>query len=158
VQVDLLVRGVCCLRPGIPGVSDSIRVVSIVGRFLEHGRVYYFRNGGEEEIYLGSADLMPRNLDHRVEVVFPLWDPRLRAQVRDGILAVELADTVKARELGSDGSYARVRPLPGEEQLDSQAWFVAHTLDEVPAALTTRTMTRGVGSGSAAQTLTCERE
>jgi polyphosphate kinase len=134
VQIDLIVRGVCCLRPGIPGVSQSIRVRSIVGRFLEHSRIYYFRNGGAEEIYLGSADLMPRNLDRRVEVIFPLLDPVLRERVRDGILRVQLADTVKARELRSDGTYARVQPSPGAEPLDSQAWFVAHPLEDVPAS------------------------
>src|SRR5262249_55221659 len=132
VQIDLLVRGACCLRPGIPEVSETIRVISIVGRFLEHSRIYYFRNAGNEEIYLGSADLMRRNLDHRVEVVFPLFDPVLRGQVRDGILRIELADTVKARQLRSDGTYARLRPEPGEEPLDSQAWFIAHALDEEP--------------------------
>jgi polyphosphate kinase len=130
VVVDLLVRGVCCLRPGVPDVSERIRVISIIGRFLEHSRVYYFRNGGEDEVYLGSADLMPRNLDRRVEVVFPLDDPVLREQVRDGILEVQLRDTVKARELRTDESYARVRPAPGEEPFDSQAWFLAHGLDE----------------------------
>jgi polyphosphate kinase len=130
VRVDLLVRGVCCLRPGVPGVSERIRVISIVGRFLEHSRAFYFRNGGDVEVYLGSADLMPRNLDQRVEVVFPLDDPALLAQVRDGILGVQLRDTVKARELRADGSYARLRPAPGEEPFDSQAWFVAHRLDE----------------------------
>jgi polyphosphate kinase len=132
VQIDLLVRGVCCLRPGIPEVSESIRVRSIVGRFLEHSRIYYFRNGGAEEVYLGSADLMPRNLDRRVEVVFPLLDPVLRDQVRDGILRVQLADTVKARELQADGTYVRVKPRPGAEPLDSQAWFVAHPLEDDP--------------------------
>jgi polyphosphate kinase len=135
VRIDLLVRGVCCLRPGVPGVSETVRVRSIVGRFLEHSRIYYFQNGGAEEVYLGSADLMPRNLDRRVEVVFPLQDPALRAQVRDGILGVQLRDTVKAREMRPDGTYARVRPTPGEAPLDSQAWFLAHELGEpVPAA------------------------
>ena len=110
----------------MPGVSETIRVISIVGRFLEHSRIFYFRNGGQEEVYLGSADLMPRNLDRRVEVVFPVDDPLLRAQVRDGILGIQLRDTVKARELHPDGSYARVRPAPGEEPFDSQAWFLTH--------------------------------
>jgi polyphosphate kinase len=128
VRIDLLVRGVCCLRPGIPGVSENIRVISIVGRFLEHSRAYYVLNGGDEEIYLGSADLMPRNLDRRVEVLFPLADTVLRRQLRDGILGVQLKDTVKARELRADGTYARVQPLPGAEPLDSQAWFLAHPL------------------------------
>jgi polyphosphate kinase len=134
VEVDLLVRGVCCLRPGVPGVSERIRVISIVGRFLEHSRAYYFRNGGDEEVYLGSADLMPRNLDRRVEVVFPLQNPALRAQVRDGLLAVQLRDTVKARELQPDGNYVRILPAPGEAPFDSQVWFEAHGLDEVPPA------------------------
>jgi polyphosphate kinase len=126
VKVDLIVRGICCLRPGLPGVSETIRVISIVGRFLEHSRIFYFRNGGEEEIYMGSADLMPRNLDRRVEIVFPIKDPTLRAQARDGILAIQLRDTVKARELQPDGRYRRVRPADGEAPLDSQAWFLAH--------------------------------
>jgi len=156
VRVDLLVRGVCCLRPGIPGVSDSISVTSIVGRFLEHGRVYYFRNAGDEEMYLGSADLMPRNLDHRVEVVFPLNDPLLRKQVHDGILQIELADTVKARRLRSDGTYERVRPAPGAAPLDSQAWFIAHTLDEIPPALQARAEHPFASNGEASPTLMCE--
>jgi polyphosphate kinase len=132
VEIDLLIRGVCCLRPGIPGVSERIRVTSVVGRFLEHGRIYYFRNLGNEEMYMGSADLMPRNLDRRVEVVFPLADSGLRRQVLDHILRVELADTVKARQLGADGVYERVRPAPGQEPFDSQAWFIKHSLDESP--------------------------
>ena len=96
VKVDLLVRGICCLRPGIPGISDNIQVISVVGRFLEHSRIYYFRNGGKEEMYLGSADLMPRNINRRVEVLFPLEGADLIRQVRDEILAVYLADTCKA--------------------------------------------------------------
>src|SRR5579883_1759959 len=86
VQIDLIVRGMCCLRPGVPGLSENIRVVSIVGRFLEHSRIFYFQNGGEEEVYIGSADWMARNLDRRVEVVVPVEDPDLRAKLRDQVL------------------------------------------------------------------------
>jgi len=115
VRVDLIVRGICCLRPGVPGVSDNIRVRSIVGRFLEHSRVYYFENGGESEVYLGSADLRSRNLDRRVEVLFPIEDFHLLQRVRDEILALYLADTVKARELRHDGLYSSLRRIePGE--------------------------------------------
>jgi polyphosphate kinase len=107
VRVDLLVRGLCCLRPGIPGISENITVKSVIGRFLEHARIYYFRNGGREEVYVGSADLMPRNLNRRVEVVFPIKDPRLVSRLRDEILEVYLADTVNAHEMHTDGSYRR---------------------------------------------------
>ncbi len=123
VRCDLIVRGVCCLRPNVPGVSDNIRVTSIVGRFLEHSRAYYFRNGGADEIYLGSADMMPRNLLRRVEVLFPVEDPALRAQLRE-ILATYLADNVKARVLLPDGRYARVTARPGEPRVVAQAVFL----------------------------------
>ncbi len=109
VKVQLLVRGSCCLRAGVPDISDNIEVISIVGRFLEHSRIYYFRNGGEEEVYLGSADLMPRNLNRRVEVLFPLKDAGLIRRVRDRILTAYLADTAKARRMQPDGSYSRAR-------------------------------------------------
>ena len=108
VAIDLIVRGMCSLRPGIPGVSDTIRVISIVGRFLEHSRVFYFGNGGDEEVFLGSADLMPRNLNGRVEVLFPVTDPRLVSVLREEILGAYLADTVKARVMNADGTYTRV--------------------------------------------------
>jgi polyphosphate kinase len=124
VKVDLLVRGICCLRPGLPGVSDNIRVTSIVGRFLEHSRVFYFRNGGEEEVYLGSADLMPRNLNHRVEVTFPVEDLRLVRFLRDELLAIYLADNVKARVMAGDGTYSRLVPDDNNPPLASQAWFL----------------------------------
>ncbi len=110
VKVHLIVRGMCCLRPGVPGVSDNIEVTSIVGRFLEHSRIYYFRNGGEEQIYLGSADIMQRNLDRRVEVLFPVRQKSLCERIQNEILATYFADTVKARRMNSDGSYARIRP------------------------------------------------
>src|SRR5450432_4278216 len=107
VEIDLIVRGICALRPGVRGVSDRIRVRSIVGRFLEHSRIYYFGNGGEEEIYMGSADWMPRNLYERVEVLVPLRDELLRERVRREILEAYLADNRKARVLLSDASYVR---------------------------------------------------
>jgi polyphosphate kinase len=126
VKVDLQVRGICCLRPGVPGVSENVTVTSIVGRFLEHPRIYYFRNGGEEEILLGSADLMPRNLDRRVEQLFPIEDPRLRDALRDHILGIHLKDNVQARRLLPDGSYKRLHPQDGESELDSQLWMLEH--------------------------------
>jgi polyphosphate kinase len=125
VRVDLLVRGICCLRPGIPGVSDNIRVTSIIGRFLEHSRIYYFWNCGEEEVYLGSADLMPRNLNRRVEVLFPVLDPRILRTLRDVVLAIYLDDNVRARHMQPDGTYVRAAPGPGEEPVDSQAWLLS---------------------------------
>jgi polyphosphate kinase len=118
IKVDLLVRGICCLRPGIPGVSENIRVTSIVGRFLEHSRIFYFANGDSEEIYLGSADLMPRNLDRRVEVLFPLLAPDLRHRVKQEILDLYLADNVKARIMDSEGNY--VRQKRGKNAVDAQ--------------------------------------
>ena len=115
VEIDLIVRGICALRPGVRGVSDNIRVRSIVGRFLEHSRVYYFANGGEEEIYIGSADWMPRNLYERVEVLVPLRDEMLRNRVRHEILDAYLADNRKARVLISDASYIRAwQPIHGK--------------------------------------------
>jgi polyphosphate kinase len=117
VKVDLVVRGICCLRPGIAGVSDNIRVRSIVGRFLEHARALYFRNGGAHEVYLSSADWMPRNLDRRVELLFPV-DERELADVVLRILELQLSDDMKARELGSDGRWSRVPG--GERRLNSQ--------------------------------------
>jgi polyphosphate kinase len=128
VQVDLLVRGICCLRPGVDGLSENIRVTSIVGRFLEHSRIYYFHNGGQEDIYLGSADLMTRNLDYRVEVLFPVEDERLIRHLRDEVLATYLADNVKARWLRADGNYAHRQPAPGEVLISSQAAFLQRAL------------------------------
>jgi polyphosphate kinase len=110
-EIDLIVRGMCGLRPGVRGVSDRIRVRSIVGRLLEHSRIFYFANGGEEEVYLGSADWMPRNLYDRVEVMFPVNDELLRQRIRQEILEAYLADNLKARVLQSDGGYVRARTL-----------------------------------------------
>ena len=111
VEIDLIVRGMCGLRPGVRGVSDRIRVRSIVGRFLEHSRIFYFANGGDEEVYLGSADWMPRNLYDRVEAMFPVKDELLRQRLRQEILDAYLADNVKARVLQRDGSYVRAGDL-----------------------------------------------
>lgn len=124
VHVDLIVRGICCLRPGIPGISDRITVRSIVGRLLEHSRIYYFANSGEDRIYLASADLMDRNLDRRVEVMFPVEDPEARQNVKN-ILELYLRDTVKARVLNRDGSYTRVDKR-GKESFNSQEYLTLH--------------------------------
>ena len=126
VTVDLNVRGFSCLRPGVPGVSDRIRVISIVDRFLEHARIYYFRNGGDSEVLLGSADLRPRNLDRRVEILFPVKDPGIREAIVSTILPIHLSDTVKARELHSDSTYTRVNPSVGTRPFRSQEWLIEH--------------------------------
>ncbi len=126
VEVQLNVRGLCALRPGVKGVSDNITVTSIVGRFLEHSRIYYFRNGGQEEVLLGSSDMMPRNLDKRVELLFPVQDSKIRRALVDKILATHLKDNVKMRRLRPDGSYVRIKPRKGEEPLDSQKFFIEH--------------------------------
>jgi polyphosphate kinase len=123
VKIDLIIRGICCLRPGIYGLSENVRVISIVGRFLEHSRVYYFRNGGKEEVFIGSADLMPRNLDNRVEILFPVSAEYIPI-VRDVILGTQLKDNVKARLLLPNGKTERIYPQPEEEELDSQFWML----------------------------------
>src|SRR5437899_9710791 len=116
VNVDLIVRGMCALCPGVRGVSDRIRVRSIVGRFLEHSRIFHFANGGQEEVYLSSADWMPRNLYERVEVMFPLKDPMLRDRIKHEILDAYLVDTLKARVLRRDGSYVRAWQAGGKRK------------------------------------------
>ena len=118
VKIDLIVRGICCLRPGVPGLSENITVRSITGRFLEHSRIYYFYNEGQEDIYLSSADWMPRNLIRRVELLFPVEDPDCKARVME-VLDVELEDTVRSHFLDSDGSYHKL-DLRGKKKLDSQ--------------------------------------
>ncbi len=124
VKVDLLVRGICCLRPGLPGISENIQVISVVGRFLEHSRLYYFRNGGQEEIYLGSADLMPRNIDRRVEVLFPVQDAAMIQHIRNDILALYFRDNLKARLMMPDGSYRRVSSDKKAPPLAVQEWLL----------------------------------
>jgi polyphosphate kinase len=127
VRVELLIRGGCCLRPGLAGVSDNITVTSIVGRFLEHSRAYYFRNGGNEEIYSGSADLMTRNLNRRVEVLFPIEDPALVRHIKRNILDAYLADNMKARRMKSDGSYVRLKGSETGRPCDVQAHLLTRS-------------------------------
>lgn len=123
VSIDLIVRGICMLRPEVPEVSENIRVRSIVGRFLEHSRIFYFHNNGKEEVFIASADLMYRNLSRRVEVAVPIQDSRLKTFLRDKILAAYLKDNVNARELRSDGTYVRVKVADGEKRFDCQMEF-----------------------------------
>ncbi|CAN5516947.1 polyphosphate kinase 1 [soil metagenome] len=124
VTVQIVCRGICALRPGIPGLSENIRVTSVVDRFLEHSRIFYFENAGDPEVYIGSADLMDRNLSRRVEVVFPIEQADLKARLIDEILMTSVKDNVKARELQADGSYKRVTPAPGEQLWRSQRRFL----------------------------------
>ena len=119
VKIDLIVRGICCLRPGVPGLSENIRVRSIIGRFLEHSRVYYFANDGDDEIYCASADWMERNLIHRIETAFPVQDTRLKRRLRRD-LELYLKDNAQAWELHADGHYVACEPAPGEERMASQ--------------------------------------
>jgi len=130
VKVDLLVRGICCLRPGVPKISENIKVVSIVGRFLEHHRIYYFRGGGKDDILMGSADLMPRNLDNRVEVLFPIEDASIKAHVLNDVLDVYLQDNYKARVLQPDGSYVRLMPPSDGPLIDAQATLASQATSD----------------------------
>ena len=125
VQIDLIVRGICCLRPGLPGISENIKVISIVDRFLEHSRIYYFQNGGEPEIYSGSADWMPRNFKRRVEILYPIKNDDLKTRILNVILMTYLNDNVKARLMQGDGSYIRIKPKDGEKPLRSQFELIA---------------------------------
>jgi len=123
VEIDLIVRGICTLRPGIEGLSENIRVRSIVGRLLEHSRVYYFENGGDPEVFMGSSDWMPRNLDRRVEVITPIQVPKLKKFLIDEYLNAYLCDTAKSHQLGSDGLYRRVLPNSGTKDFNCQLAF-----------------------------------
>ncbi len=124
VRVDLIVRGICSLRPGVKGLSENIRVLSVVGRFLEHSRIYYFRNGGDEKILMGSADIMPRNINQRVEVLFPISNPRMIRHIRDDILQAYLSDNIKARLMNTDGTYKRLKPADGQPDFNVQEWLI----------------------------------
>jgi polyphosphate kinase len=124
VKIDLIIRGICSLKPGIEGVSETINVISIVGRFLEHSRIFYFHNNGEEEVILGSADLMPRNLNRRVEVLFPVQNKNMIRTIREDILEIYLRDNIKARQMLPSGEYQRISPESTDPPLNSQAWFL----------------------------------
>ncbi len=124
VKIDLNVRGLCCLKPGLEGVSENISVISIVGRFLEHARIFYFHAGEESEVLLGSSDLMYRNLNERIEVLFSVPDPEVRQAILEDMLKIHLKDNVKARRLLSDGTYQMVVPKEGEEVINSQLWLI----------------------------------
>jgi polyphosphate kinase len=125
VHIDLLARGICCLRPGVPGVSENIRVISILDRFLEHSRIFYFHNGGNPEIYSGSADWMPRNFKKRAEILYPIENTDLKSRIINEILLTYLNDNVKARLMQPDGSYVRVKPKDGEKPIRSQSELIA---------------------------------
>jgi polyphosphate kinase len=135
VKIDLVVRGTCSLRPGIPGLSENIRVISIVDRFLEHSRIFYFENAGDPEVFLGSADWMPRNFYRRIELMFPVEDAKLKSRLINGLLPIILKDNVKARELRSDGSYIRLTPAEGQEAIRSQAVFQAQARESARVAV-----------------------
>jgi polyphosphate kinase len=135
VKVDLLVRSMCCLKPGVKGVSDHVNVVSVVGRYLEHSRLYYFYNGGMEEIYMGSADLMPRNLDHRVEVMVPVENADDVRYLRDEILETYLRDNTRARRMQENGMYLRLEPPNEEKAIDVQEFLMMNSRGKEPKRL-----------------------
>jgi polyphosphate kinase len=128
IKIDLIIRGICMLRPGIEGLSENIRVISVVGRFLEHSRIFYFANGGQEEIYIGSADLMQRNLNRRVEVIVPIKDKWLSQYVKEEILAAYLQDNVNSQSLQYNGEYRKLNPLTSDTAFDSQLYFVGQEI------------------------------
>ena len=130
VKIDLLIRGVCGLRPGMPGLSETITVTSHVGRFLEHSRCFYFHNGGADELFIGSADLMTRNLDRRVELLFPIENSRLRKFIVETVLTPYLKDNTQGRRLESDGTYTRIKPVPDDPPFHVQNWFISQWKDQ----------------------------
>ena len=131
VEIKLIVRGICCLKAGVPNLSENIEVRSIVGNFLEHSRIFLFENGGREEVYMGSADWMPRNLDRRVEILFPVEDEALKARLIH-ILDVQLADNVKAHLLQPDGTYKK-KNLRGRQKVNAQEQFCAEAIEAARA-------------------------
>ncbi|MBA3443248.1 MAG: polyphosphate kinase 1 [Gemmatimonadales bacterium] len=137
VRIDLIIRGTCCLRPGIPELSENIRVISIVDRFLEHSRIFYFENSGDPEVFLGSADWMPRNFFRRIEVMFPIEDPRLKSRLTEELLQVVLSDNIKARQLQADGTYTRVVAAEGQQPIRSQTVFQTAARESARVAVDT---------------------
>jgi len=131
VRVDLLVRGICSLVPGVKDLSENIRVISVLGRYLEHSRIFYFHNNGKEEIYLGSADLMPRNLNHRVEVVFPVERLEHIRYLRDHVLETYLKDNSSARIMQPDGTYKRLRSSNENKKVDIQNWLMQNPAGKI---------------------------
>jgi polyphosphate kinase len=146
VKIDLMIRGICCLRPGVPGYSENIRVTSILDKYLEHSRIAYFKNDGQPEVFLSSADWMPRNFRRRVELMFPIEDPALRTRIVDRILAVVFSDNVKARELQPDGTYRRIKPKPGEPAIRSQNEFQTIAREHAEEASMTPPMPLAAGA------------
>ncbi len=130
VKIDLIVRGICCLKPGIPGISENIKVISVIGRFLEHSRAYYFQNGGKEDLYLGSADIMPRNLDDRIETLFPVLDKALIKVVLSDLELI-MSDNVKAWQMNADGKYTMIENE--SPKVNSQNLFLAHSTMKKPS-------------------------
>jgi len=130
VRIHLFIRGMCGLRPGMPGLSDTITVTSHVGRFLEHSRCFYFQNGGNDELFIGSADLMSRNLDRRVEILFPIENPKLRKFILETVLTPYLKDNVQGRRLESDGTYTRIKPASDTPPFHVQDWFTSQSKDK----------------------------
>jgi polyphosphate kinase len=153
VSIDLVVRGICCLRPGVPGISDNIRVTSIVDRFLEHSRIYVFGAGDEAQVFLSSADWMPRSFYRRVEVMYPLESPSLRKRILEQIVPAYLRDNVRARRLLPDGRYERVLPAVGEPRFRCQEALLGTGRDagsddaELPAAVAASFLAEGDGNG-----------
>ena len=132
VKIDMIVRGICCLRPGLKGISDNIRVISIVGRFLEHSRVFYFSNDGKPELYCSSADLMGRNLDRRVELMFPIEDQSLAELIKHETLDAAWQDTVAARVLEANGVYSRRTPSDGQDPFELQVYLMQRRAQHHP--------------------------
>jgi polyphosphate kinase len=132
VHIDLLVRGMCCLVPGVEKLSENIRVISVVGRYLEHSRIYYFKNDEKEQIYLGSADLMTRNINNRVETIFPIEDEKHIRYLHDQVLETYLKDNMSARWMQPDGTYLRCHPHGDESRVNVQEWLMQHPHGKLP--------------------------